>query len=98
MLFLPDGSRRSSIGLTLGLRQVGGVAQFQFIQRGVEHVVIRVVRDRTWTAEHAERMRTCVQTEFGAPIRVDVEEHAFLERPAGGKLRIAVVELEEPVV
>jgi phenylacetate-CoA ligase len=95
-LHLSDGGRKSSIGITLGLRQVGGVHQFQIVQRAVEHVVLRVVPDKSWTPQHAERMRECVQFEFGSPIRVDVEEHKFLERPAGGKLKIVVVELDKP--
>ena len=95
MLYLPDGERRSVIGIVLGLRQVGGCRQFQIIQRSPEHVVLRVVPDRSWSVGHAERMRQCVRNEMDAEVRVDVDEYEVLERPAGGKLKIAVVEMEE---
>lgn len=88
-----DGDRRkSSIGLTLGLRQVGGVHQFQCIQKAVGHVVLRVVPDRTWTEDTEQMMRDCVWSELKADVQVDIEKHDFLERGAGGKLKIVVVE------
>ena len=37
-------------------------------------------------------MRRVVRDEFEWPIRVDVEERAYLERPPGGKLKMIVVE------
>jgi len=52
-----------------------------------------VVPDRSWTPEHVDRMRDVLHREFEAPIRVDVEEKSFLERPAGGKLRLVVIEI-----
>jgi phenylacetate-CoA ligase len=94
LLFLPDGRRKSSMGITLGIRKVGGCRQFQIIQRAVDHVVLRVVPDRTWQTEHPQQMRQVVQEEFEHPIRVDVEEKDYLERPPGGKLRVVVIEIE----
>ena len=86
------GNRSSS--LILGVRQVGGMHQFQFIQRQVDHAVLRIVPDRTWQPDLAERMRQVIQAEFEAPVRVDVELKDSLERPPGGKLKIAIIELE----
>jgi hypothetical protein len=73
---------------------VGGLHQFQFIQRKVDHAVLRVVPDRTWQPDYVERMQRVIQEEFAAPIRVDVELKDCLERPAGGKLNIAIIEME----
>jgi len=36
-----------------------------------------------------------VRQEFAAPIRVDVEEKMRLDLPSGGKLKIAIIEMEE---
>jgi phenylacetate-CoA ligase len=93
-LRLADGRLKSSIGIVVGLRQVGGVHQFQMIQQSVGHAIVRVVPNRTWTLSHADRMIQVLHHEFESPIRVDVEEKLFIERPAGGKLRIIVVEEE----
>jgi phenylacetate-CoA ligase len=95
LLHLPGGRRRVVSGLYLSLRRTGGCHQFQIIQRAVDHVILRVVPDRTWTPDHAARMRKAVWDEFGAPIRVDVEEKERLELPPGGKLKIAVIELDD---
>jgi phenylacetate-CoA ligase len=94
LLHLPNGGRKSVIGIVLGVRQVGGIHQFQFIQRGVDHAILRLVPDRNWQPELAERMRQVIQTEFESPVRVDIELKDSLERPPGGKLKIAIVELE----
>jgi phenylacetate-CoA ligase len=95
LLHLAGGRRKSSMGITLGVRQVGGCHQFQIVQRAVDHVILRVVPDRTWQPDHAARMRQVVHAECEAPIRVDVEEKTYLERPAGGKLKIALIEMDE---
>jgi phenylacetate-CoA ligase len=97
MLYLPDGRRKSSMGITLGIRKVGGCRQFQIVQRTVDHVIVRVVPDRTWHADHAGRMRQVIHEEFESPVRVDVEEKTHLERSPGGKLKVVVVELEDGV-
>jgi phenylacetate-CoA ligase len=92
-LYLPGGRRKSSMGITLGVRKVGGCRQFQIVQRAEDHVVLRVVPDSTWSPDYAERMRRVVHDEFESPIRVDVEELPSLERTPGGKLRVVVVEI-----
>jgi phenylacetate-CoA ligase len=95
LLYLPENRRKSALSLILGIRKAGGFHQFQFIQRAPDHAVVRVVPDRTWTAEHPERLRQAVQEEFEWPIPVTIEEKEFLERPAGGKLKLVVVEVEK---
>jgi phenylacetate-CoA ligase len=94
-LVLRDGRRKTSMGMTLRIRQAGGCHQFQIIQRGLDHVVLRVVPDTTWSPDRAARMRRIVDEEMEGPIRVDIEEKPYLDRPPGGKLKVVVVELEE---
>lgn len=95
LFFLPDGRRLSSMGVNMGVRKVGGCHQFQIIQREVDRVIIRVVPDNSWTPSHVEQMQSVIHREFESPVRVEVETHDFLERPAGGKLKMVVVELEQ---
>jgi phenylacetate-CoA ligase len=94
LLHLPAGRRKSIMGITLGIRRVGGCHQFQIVQRTVDHLIVRVIPDRTWTPDHAEQMRRVVRQEMESEPRVDVEEKATLERPAGGKLKIAIIEMD----
>lgn len=93
MLFLSDGKRKASTGLMLGIRQIGGVHQFQIIQHTIDHFTIRVVPNKNWTEEHGQLMRSYVQNEVEAAVKVDIEKNDVLERP-NGKLKIIVVELE----
>jgi len=95
LLHLPDGRRKIISRLYLLLRAVGGFHQFQLVQRAVDHVIIRVVPDQTWKSDHADRMRQLVQEHLEAPIRVDVVTQERLELPPSGKLRIAIIEIED---
>jgi phenylacetate-coenzyme A ligase PaaK-like adenylate-forming protein len=97
LLYLPDGRRKIATGVTMEFRKVGGYHQLQFVQRAADHVILRLVPDRNWTPDHAERLRRTVRQEFGAPIRVDVETKDCLERSPGGKLKRFVIEMEEGI-
>jgi phenylacetate-CoA ligase len=92
-LHLAEARRKCSIGIVLGLRQVGGVHQFQFVQREIGRAIVRVVPDRTWTPEHPGKLREVVHREFESPIEVQIEQKQFIERPRGGKLRLVVIEM-----
>lgn len=94
MLFLSDGRRKASTGLMLGIRQIGGVHQFQIIQHTMDHFTIRVVPNQTWTEEYGKLMQAYVQNEVESDVRVDIEKQTVLERP-NGKLKIVEVELEK---
>jgi phenylacetate-CoA ligase len=96
LMHLPDGSRKASTGLMLEVRRVGGMRQFRIAQKARDLVLVQVVPSREWVPENAGRIRSAVQDELGASMRVEVEEREWLERPGGGKLRIVVNELEEP--
>ena len=94
MFHLPGGGLKSSFGLLRSIRQVGGFRQFQIVQRAPTHFIVRIVPDQTFSSQHRDALRFAVQEEFESATRVDVEERPFLERASGGKLNIAVVEME----
>ena len=94
LLHLPDGRRKSSMGITLGIRQVGGVRQFQIVQKSMDLVLLRVVPSREWHPRNVQEMQRVVREELGPSVRVEVEEREWLERPGGGKLKIVINELE----
>ena len=94
MFYLSDGRRRSSMGITLRIRQVGGCPPIPDHPTRGAHVIVRVVPDHTWTADHARRMQEVVQQELDSGIPVDIEQKESLERSPGGKLKIVVLERE----
>jgi phenylacetate-CoA ligase len=94
-LHLPDGRRKIVTGLVVGLRGLGGCRQFQIIQRAAGHVVIRVVPDPGWTAEHPGRIRRLVHEHFEAAVRTEVEVLDCLPPLPGGKVPVAINEIED---
>jgi phenylacetate-CoA ligase len=94
LFHLCDGSQKNSVTLARLVRKVGGHWQHQVIQKGVDHVVIRLAVDGTWTPAHADNLRQSVQNFFGAPIRVDVEIHDRLAVPAHGKFQSMINEIK----
>ena len=82
------------MGITLGIRQVGGVRQFQIVQKSMDLVLLRVVPSREWHPRNVQEMQRVVREELGPSVRVEVEEREWLERPGGGKLKIVINELE----
>lgn len=93
MLYLRGGKRKVSTGIMLGIRQIGGVYQFQVIQRSTENFILNVVQDREWTADKCSAMIKCIQNEVEADVNVEVRSYKYLER-ANGKLKIIIVEGE----
>ena len=83
------------MGITLGVRQVGGVHQFQIVQKAADLVLLRVVPSREWRPENVQRLQRVVRDELGTSVRVEVEEKEWLERPGGGKLKIVINEMED---
>jgi len=92
-LWLPGGGRKSSSGIILGVRQVGGFRQFQVVQREEGRVTVNVVPGKDWTPGHADRIRECVMDELGE-VEVEVAGQAFIPRSPGGKHRLVVNEME----
>jgi phenylacetate-coenzyme A ligase PaaK-like adenylate-forming protein len=89
-LFRPaDGGWKHSSGLVHAQSGVGGNHQHQAVQKAIDHMVIRIVPNKDWTADHAQRVRAAVREFLGAPVRVDVEVRERFELPRGGKLQQA---------
>jgi phenylacetate-CoA ligase len=93
---LPDGRVCSPNWLVESVRKLEGVRQQQIIQRGVDHVVVRVAAAPGWPPERAEAVRRIVTEFFGASVRVEVDLVGRIEPPARGKLRDVVSELGPP--
>ena len=92
---LADGRRKDSGFLVRHLRRLGGYHQHQIVQRAVDHVIVRLVPDRSWTADHPAQVVQGVRDYFEAPIRVDVETPERLEITPAGKLHDVICEIRE---
>lgn len=93
VLTLPDGTKKVSTALMLGVRRTEACHQVQFIHRAAAHMVVRVVPNQSWSADrHPAEIRAAVGAFFASPVRVDVEAYDTLPLPPGGKLRVIVDE------
>jgi phenylacetate-CoA ligase len=90
---LPDGRRKSSTLVAMLVRRIGGHWQHQVVQKGPDHLVVRLAVSPTWTDQHGQLLREKLQEFFEAPVRVDVEFHDRLPLPASGKFQSMVVDL-----
>lgn len=93
MFRLADGRQKPSAPVAILIRRRGGHLQHQVIQKAVDHLVVRLAVDSTWTAQHAEDIRLGLQEYFETPIRVDIETHDRLPLPRSGKFQSMITEV-----
>ncbi len=90
---LADGRRKPSTQVAVMIRHLGGHYQHQVIQKTVDHLVVRLAIDKTWTEQHAQDVRRTLVEYFEAPIRIDIETHDRLPLPAHGKFQSMINEI-----
>jgi phenylacetate-CoA ligase len=94
LLRLPDGRRKSSMGLVSEVHGLEGIHQFQIVQPAIDRIIVRIAPAQGWGPDSATRLAAIVRAHTEGLLDVEVEERAYLERPAGGKFRPVLVEVE----
>ncbi|MEW6356645.1 MAG: hypothetical protein AB1696_09985 [Planctomycetota bacterium] len=84
-LIRPDGHIMFSSRLSVALRDVGDIRQFQVVQHERDRVEVLVAPMDGFGAEHERRIAAAFQREFGCPIHVSVTRVPRVERTPGGK-------------
>ena len=87
MFRLADNRLKHSSGLVHAISVIGGHHQHQAEQIALDRVIVRLVPNRAWTADHPHRLLRAVREFFEAPIHVDLEIKERLEVPRSGKLQ-----------
>jgi phenylacetate-CoA ligase len=87
MFRLHDNRLKHSSGLVHAISIIGGHYQHQADQIGLDRVIVRVVPNDSWTADHPNLLRKAVQEFFEEPIRVDLEIKDRLELQRSGKVQ-----------
>lgn len=85
MLVLPDGERRWPLVGCRGYGEPWLIRQFQFIQRSLETIEVRLVTGRTLTAQEEQGLRQQIIDSLGYPFRLDLVYCKAIERNAGAK-------------
>ncbi len=100
MLVLPGGEERwpllSSDDIR-HLRQLAPISQYQFAQKYLEHLELRLVGERAFTAEEKGKLGTWVQEKFAYPFAVTITELDSLPRTRAGKFEDFVSEIPRRV-
>ena len=94
LLALPDGRKKCSSDLADGFRKLGGLYQFQVIQRAPDHVTTRLVPNQHWTNEHRTQVTRMMHEFFESAVRVDFETCERIPLTEGGKMLDFVIELD----
>jgi phenylacetate-CoA ligase len=85
MLTLPNGKRFwPSLGDS-GYTDVAPIEQFQFIQKTLEDIEIKLVARRPLTREEDQNLRTLIWSRLGHPFNLTFSYHTEIPRSAGGK-------------
>jgi phenylacetate-CoA ligase len=93
LFHLPDGRKKNSNRLALSVRRLGGFHQFRILQRAPDLLVVRLVKDHSWSDEHHRKLLEKSEEFFEGPVRVQVEFVDRLDLTAAGKSVDVVCEL-----
>jgi phenylacetate-CoA ligase len=94
MLEIPNGRLKHPGTVAAKLRLLGGHWQHQVIQKSLDHVVVRLAVEPTWTEQHTTELKRFLVEFFEAPIRVEVELHERLAVPESGKFQSIINEIQ----
>jgi phenylacetate-CoA ligase len=97
-LFRLAGNRlKHSSGLVHAISVIGGHHQHQVVQKALDHILVRIVPSKDWTAEHAQQLEQAVREFFESPVRIDLEIKDRLELPRSGKLQSMICDMPSDV-
>jgi phenylacetate-CoA ligase len=84
-LLRPDGRVMFSSALSVAVRDVGAIRQFQVIQHERDRVEVLVVPMNGFGEEQEKGIAEAFDREFGCPMNVTVTRVSRIERTPGGK-------------
>lgn len=92
LFILPGGRRVASSRLAQYFRGLELCYQYQIIQRGFDHFVVRLIPSRQWNADSPARVEQFFRDYIEMPVRVEIE---LVEKLAGpsGKVNAVLIEL-----
>lgn len=95
-LILPNGrSEFPYLGEYSDYRAITtAVQQFQFVQRSLEEIELKMVVTETLTSEQERQIKDLVVRSFGHPFRVTLSYHGDIPRSASGKFEEFMCEVE----
>jgi len=96
-LVLRDGRHISGPALTLVVADMPQVRQVQFVQKALDHIVIRVVPGKLYGPATAEELRRRLSLYLSSDTTLDIEPTQSIASEISGKYRFAINEIAAPV-
>jgi len=97
VLYAPDGRQISGVSiLDTFVIHVPGLRQAQIIQDRIDHLRIRVVRDRGFDAASERQLSRSVQDAFGVEMSHTLKFVDSIEPTARGKYQFTICEIDAP--
>jgi phenylacetate-CoA ligase len=91
----PAGHRVAVWGIDRPIREMGGVRKFQVIQKSLDHIVVRVVRDEPMTqVQEADVERAIKLALDGDEFRIDYQYPDDIPVERSGKYRYTICEID----
>jgi phenylacetate-CoA ligase len=85
MLTLPDGEKRWPLGDLVKLPNVHGIRQYQYVQKSLDRIEVRMVVDNDYDRAQEDRIAAIIREKFGHPFHLDFVYVEAITRGAGGK-------------
>jgi len=83
-------------GIGNPLWNMEGVRKFQFVQKALDHVVVRIVRDGPMSEAQRAEVERAVKTALGDDVRLDFEFPDEIPVEHSGKHRYQICEVDQP--
>lgn len=90
MLPTADGRRLPGEYFPHLMKDFAAVRQFQVIQRTVDEVTVKIVVDRSWSAEQGQRLARLIRKGIGETTRLRLDEVSVIPLTLQGKHRVVV--------
>ena len=84
-------------GIGNPLWDMEGVRQFQFVQKALEHVVVRIVKDGSMSHAQQAEVERAVKIALGDRVKLDFEFPDEIPVERSGKHRYQICEVDQPL-
>lgn len=98
ILYAPDGRRISGISiLDTFLIHIPGVKQAQIVQDAIDHVLVRVVAEPSYSSESESKLRRAILDIFGSAMTYDIVKVPRIQPTRRGKFQFTICQIDPPM-
>lgn len=94
LLRTPDGDFVSANALTTILSDIRGLGQVQFVQRQLDHLIVRVVRRGAYDNTSESGFRSALRDLFGSGMHIEFDYVDVIAPSASGKYQLSISHIE----